>query len=81
METLLGMPKERRPKTLWKWIEFPYNEHQTDKARELSKELGFDRFEARRSTRWMPYPKPRDIDNIEQYLFPEELQMWRDKHE
>jgi hypothetical protein len=72
------MPEERRPSTLWKWIEFPYNQHQTDKARELAKELGFDKFEARRSTRWIPYS--RTTPNIEQYLFPEELQLWKERN-
>lgn len=78
MKTLLGMPRERRPRTLWKWIEFPYNIHQTDKARELAKELGFDKFEARRSTRWIPYS--RSLPNIEQYLFPEELKLWKERN-
>ena len=77
MQTILDMPEERRPYTLWKWIEFPYNQHQTDKARELAKEWGFDSFEARKSTRWKPYPKT--THNIKQYLFPEELELWNQK--
>ena len=77
MQTILDMPEERRPYTLWKWIEFPYNQHQTDKAKELAKEWGFNSFEARKSTRWKPYPKT--THNIKEYLFPEELELWNQK--
>lgn len=76
MQTILAMPEERRPYTLWKWIEFPFNQHQTNKARELAKEWGFNSFEARKSTRWQPYPET--THNIEQYLFPEELDKWKE---
>lgn len=37
----------------WQWIAFKHNEHQVEQARELSKQMGFDRFVVRRSHRWL----------------------------
>lgn len=76
MSKILSMPKERRPVTVWKWIEFPYNKHQTLEARALAKSIGFDEFASVTSTRWRPYPK--STEDIEQYLFPKELELWKE---
>lgn len=40
-----------RPHVVWRMLVFPYNEHQVDEARELSKELGFDAFRVQKSLR------------------------------
>jgi MoaA/NifB/PqqE/SkfB family radical SAM enzyme len=78
MSKILSMPKERRPVTVWKWIEFPYNKHQTLEAKALAKSIGFDEFASVTSTRWRPYPK--STEDIEQYLFPKELELWKGKY-
>ena len=78
MSQVLSM--KHKPTTLWKWIEFPYNQHQTETARKLANDIGFDRFQVRRSTRWKPYAFD-NVDDMPQYLFPEQLQLWRDKWE
>ena len=76
MSKILSMPKDRRPKTIWKWIEFPYNAHQTKTAKELAMEIGFDRFEVMKSSRWRAYPRSMEQHDISQYLFPKELELW-----
>lgn len=53
MQTLAEL--EHKPRMVWKWIEFPYNKHQTETARALSKQWGFDRFHIIESTRYQPY--------------------------
>lgn len=42
---------ENRPVMEWKFIKFPYNQHQVEEARELSKKLGFDNFDLVESMR------------------------------
>lgn len=37
----------------WQYIAFKHNEHQIDEARQLSKDMNFDRFVVRRSHRWL----------------------------
>jgi len=42
---------ENRPRLEWKFIKFPYNQHQVEEARALSQELGFDAFDLVESLR------------------------------
>ena len=43
--TIMGaLPKDRRPWLEWKYLVFPYNEHQVEEARELALGLGFNKF-------------------------------------
>lgn len=51
VQTLNDIPADRRPWLVWKYLVFPYNIHQVDEAQELSIELGFDEFSARKSNR------------------------------
>ena len=51
MRTMCSIPRERRPQMIWKYLIFPYNEHQVEQARELAAEIGFDEFSPRRSWR------------------------------
>jgi hypothetical protein len=51
MEKMTAIPKERRPNLIWKFIEFPYNQHQIEQARNLATQLGFDNFETVKSVR------------------------------
>ena len=51
MEKMTAIPKERRPNLIWKFIEFPYNQHQIEQARNLATQLDFDNFETVKSAR------------------------------
>ena len=51
VKTILDMPRNKRPGMKWKYLVFPYNEHQVDEARTFSQELGFDQFEPYKSLR------------------------------
>ena len=43
--TIMGaLPKEKRPWLEWKYLVFPYNEHQVEEARALALDLGFNKF-------------------------------------
>lgn len=56
----------------WVFIKFKHNEHQVDEARRRAKELGFDRFTVKNSTRFME-PKFAVLDkqgSTEYYLEP-----------
>ena len=44
IKTIASLPRDKRPQLSWKYLVFPYNEHQVDDARLLAKELGFDEF-------------------------------------
>ena len=44
-------------KAQWDFLVFEHNEHQVDEARKLSKEMGFDNFELKFSSRWTGYHK------------------------
>lgn len=48
---LLEKPLGERPRMKWKYLVFPYNEHQVDDARKFATDLGFDEFEAVKSLR------------------------------
>jgi hypothetical protein len=41
---MTSIPEERRPRLEWKMLIFKYNEHQIETARQMSMDLGFDRF-------------------------------------
>lgn len=68
MQTLAEL--EHKPHMVWKWIEFPYNRHQTETARELSKQWGFDKFRIIESTRYQPYQL--DDPDLDLWLTPEQ---------
>lgn len=46
----------------WVFIKFKHNEHQVEKARELSKELGFAYFTLKNSSRFILEPKIKVVD-------------------
>ena len=54
MKIMGALPKDRRPCIEWKFLVFPYNQHQVEEARALAMELGFDSF--------VPVTSERDID-------------------
>ena len=45
--------RDRKCKTVWKFIPFKHNQHQIYQAKKLSTELGFDEFELEQSDRWL----------------------------
>ena len=51
IDYMVNIPKSFRPRLVWKFLVFPYNEHQVEEAREWSKKLGFADFEAVESYR------------------------------
>jgi MoaA/NifB/PqqE/SkfB family radical SAM enzyme len=55
MEIMGSLPKERKPALIWKYLVFPYNEHQVPEARQLALDLGIDQFH--------PVTSERNIDN------------------
>ena len=57
MQIMGALPKDRKPWLLWKYLVFPYNEHQVEEARALAMELGFDDFQ--------PVVSERDNNNYE----------------
>ncbi len=56
---------KNKPEMEWKYLVFPYNEHQVEQARALSVELGFDEFNAVKSLR--EYDKAWFADTQERY--------------
>jgi len=68
--TIMGaLPKEKRPWLEWKYLVFPYNEHQVEEARELANKLGFDEFTPVTSER---RPDSYHCDNPEIYRWPDD---------
>ena len=68
MKAMGSLPKDRKPILEWKYLVFPYNEHQVPKARQLAMDIGFDSF--------VPVTSERDIDfyqcdNPEIYRWPD----------
>lgn len=51
VEKILEKPLGKRPRMKWKYLVFPYNEHQVEEAEALANKLGFDQFEAVKSLR------------------------------
>ena len=49
VETLAG--GKYKPKLIWQMLVFPYNEHQVEQAKTISKQLGFDEFHYSKSLR------------------------------
>jgi MoaA/NifB/PqqE/SkfB family radical SAM enzyme len=51
----------------WEMLIFKHNEHQVDKCRELSQQLGFKNFNSKQSARWSDFDSDgvwRDLDTI-----------------
>ena len=51
----------------WEMLIFKHNEHQVDKCRELSQQLGFRNFNSKQSSRWADFDSDgvwRDLDTI-----------------
>jgi len=60
-------------KAEWCFIKFKHNEHQVEEAKRRAKELGFDRFTVKDSSRFVgkdQYPVLNQKGNIEYYLEP-----------
>jgi MoaA/NifB/PqqE/SkfB family radical SAM enzyme len=52
VDAMRNIPKERFPaKLIWKYLVFPYNEHQVEAAEAMAMKLGFTDFEALKSLR------------------------------
>jgi len=52
IKTMTSLPKDRFPSKLtWKYLVFPYNQHQVEEARTMAMDLGFTEFEALKSLR------------------------------
>ena len=66
MRTMCSIPYGKRPVMIWKYLIFPYNEHQVEQARELAAEIGFDKFHAVRSWRG---PKRYPAEMRDLYVF------------
>jgi MoaA/NifB/PqqE/SkfB family radical SAM enzyme len=61
--TLGKLPYNRRPHLEWKFLVFPFNEHQVAEAETLSKQLNFDKFIPVKSTRTY---SPQWFKNLEE---------------
>jgi MoaA/NifB/PqqE/SkfB family radical SAM enzyme len=63
--------QDRRCKLVWKFIVFKHNQHQLYQAKQLSKDLQFDRFKIEHSDRWLGkkelMPDREYIDNAYQH--------------
>lgn len=60
-------------KAQWAFIKFKHNEHQLEQARNLSKELGFESFHYKESSRFILEPKVKVVDrngDITHYIEP-----------
>ena len=57
MKIMGALPKDRRPWLEWKYLVFPYNEHQVEEARELALGLGFNKF--------IPVTSEREIETYQ----------------
>jgi MoaA/NifB/PqqE/SkfB family radical SAM enzyme len=69
MRIMGALPLDRRPVLEWKYLVFPYNEHQVAEARELANELGFNKFN--------PVTSERDVlsyatEDREMYRWPDD---------
>jgi len=62
---MANIPKDRKPNLQWKFLVFPYNEHQIDKARELAMSIGFNKFSPEESFR---NPGAYNTDNVNLYV-------------
>lgn len=60
-------------KAEWAFIRFKHNEHQVDEARNVAKNLGFEQFTMKDSSRWLLEPKFSVLDKtgkVDYYLEP-----------
>ena len=71
MKTMGNLPNDRKPRLLWKYLVFPYNEHQVEEARQLANSLGFDRF--------LPVTSERDIQSYALGCDNPEIYEWKNK--
>lgn len=69
MKTMGALPLDRRPVLDWKFLVFPYNEHQVEDARKLANSLGMDRFLPVTSERPIEY---YNTDTPELYEWPKQ---------
>ena len=67
MKIMGALPKDCRPSIEWKFLVFPYNQHQVEEARALAMELGFDTFTPVTSERIIDYYQ---TDTPELYEWP-----------
>ena len=51
VNTILSKPRQERMRMKWKYLVFPYNEHQVEDARKFAMDLGFEEFEPVKSVR------------------------------
>ena len=51
VNTILSKPRRQRMRMKWKYLVFPYNEHQVEDARKFAMDLGFEEFEPVKSVR------------------------------
>jgi len=51
--TAINTLRDRRFKTIWKFIVFKHNQHQMYEAKQMSKDLGFNDFLVEHSDRWL----------------------------
>ena len=51
LNTILSKPRQQRMRMKWKYLVFPYNEHQVEDARKYAMDLGFEEFEPAKSIR------------------------------
>ena len=67
MKIMGALPKNQRPWLIWKFLVFPYNEHQVEEARALATEIGIDQFTPVLSER---NNDDYECDNPEIYAWP-----------
>ena len=48
VNTILSKPRRERMRMKWKYLYFPYNEHQVEDARKFAMDLGFEEFEPKK---------------------------------
>lgn len=51
MKSMLSIPPNRRPRVVWKFLVFPYNQHQVEQAKLMAQQMGFYEFRASKSWR------------------------------
>lgn len=69
MRTMGNLPKYRKPWLEWKYLVFPYNEHQVPEASQLAQEIGIDMFSPVKSERNINSYR---VENNEIYRWPDD---------
>jgi len=62
---ILSKPRKQRMRMKWKYLVFPYNEHQVEDARKYAMDLGFEEFEPVKSIRKYHYLNEEEKQLIE----------------